>query len=71
LTVPLLCSAAGSRFQPERSHQVQGRVAQGQTVDRGPQVDDITLLAALLVEALEDLLVQVDAEENGESDVSS
>src|SRR6516225_11812051 len=62
LTVPLLGSAAGSRLQPEGADQVQRRLPQRVAVGRGPQVNDIALPAALSVEALEDVLLQVDAE---------
>jgi hypothetical protein len=44
LTVPLLCSVPRGRFQVERLHQVQRRLAQPQVVQRRPQVDDVTLL---------------------------
>ena len=62
LTVPLLCSVAWSGFQSKRMHQVERRLAQGQSLDARPQVDDVALLTALLVEALEDVVVQVHAE---------
>src|SRR5262249_61573951 len=61
-TAPLLCSAAGNWFEPERPHQVERRRTQRQPVDRGPEVDDVPLLAALFVEALEDVGLEVDAE---------
>ena len=52
----------GRRFQVERLHQVQRRLAQAQVMQLGPQVDDIAVLAARLVEAVEDVVIQVDAE---------
>src|SRR5262249_61752903 len=62
LTVPLLCSGAGCRFQPERLHQVQRRLPQRPPVNRRPQVDYIPLLPAVLVKAMENILLQVHAE---------
>src|SRR5262249_17830210 len=62
LTVPLLCSAVWGRFQPERLHQIQRRLPQRPAVNRRPQVDHIPLLPAALVETMEDVLVEVDAE---------
>src|SRR6187402_2300166 len=62
LTVPLLCCRAGDGFEAKGLHQVEGRVAQGQPLDGGPQVDHVALAAALPGEALEDVVVQVHAE---------
>src|SRR5215471_3854363 len=62
LTVPLLCSAGGGRFQVERLHQIQRRLAQAQVMQLGPEVNDIALLGTCLVEAVEDVVTQVDAE---------
>src|SRR5271165_6648532 len=62
LTVPLLCSGCGGGFEAKGADQVERRVAQVHLVQRGPQVDDITLLATARVEAVEHVLVQVDAE---------
>src|SRR5205823_11005081 len=47
---------------PEGADQVQRRLPQSVAVDCGPQVDDVPLPAALLVETGQDILVQVDAE---------
>src|SRR5262249_53050836 len=60
LTVPLLCCGRG--FEVEGCHQVEGRLAQAEVFDGGPQVDDIALPATRRMEALKDVLVQVDAE---------
>src|SRR5258708_6887660 len=62
LTVPLLCSPGRRRFQSERVDQVHGGRAQGQLVQRCPQVDDVPLLLAGGVEAVEDVVVQIDTE---------
>ena len=43
-------------------YEVERRVTQRQAMHCGPQVDDVALLTALPVEALEDVGVQVDAE---------
>src|SRR6516164_8127748 len=59
LTVPLLCSVRQTRLQPKGPHQVHGRLAQRQAVQRRPQVEDIVLVAVLLVEALKDLRIQI------------
>src|SRR5262245_9684594 len=62
LTVPLLCCRARDRFEVERLHQVERRVAQGQLMDTRPQVDDVALVAAPRGEALEDVVGQMHAE---------
>src|SRR5262249_17914510 len=53
---------SGSRFEVEGLHPVEGRVAQGQSLDDRPPVADVSLAGTLGIETLEDLLVQVDAE---------
>src|SRR5258708_28420503 len=62
LTVPLLCSARGSRFKVEGENQIDGGAAQVQVVQGRPQVHHVALLAAPLVEALEDVVLEVHAE---------
>src|SRR5947209_6486633 len=62
LTVPLLCSAGRSGFEAEGLHQIEGGRAQAQVVQLRPQIDDVPLLAAPRVEAVEHVVVQVDAE---------
>src|SRR5262245_11109025 len=62
LTVPLLCCRAGNGFQAEGLYQIKGGVAQGQAVDAGPQVDHVSLAAALPGEALEDAVGEVHTE---------
>src|SRR5260370_5712874 len=59
-TLPLLCS--GCRFEIERADQIEGGFAQGHALDTGPEVNDVALLAADGVEAVEDVVGQVDAE---------
>src|SRR5262245_57889916 len=60
LTVPLLCSGGG--FEGEGLHEVECGVAQRQAAHGGPQVDDVALGGAAGVEALEDVIAEVDAE---------
>src|SRR5947209_18956354 len=60
LTLPLLCS--GCRFEIEGADQVEGGFAQGHALDTGPEVNDVALLAAGGVEAVEDVVGQLDAE---------
>src|SRR6516165_11793655 len=60
LTVPLLCWRGG--LELEGCDQIHGGLTQAQAVQRGPQVDDVALVAARLVEALEDVVAEVDAE---------
>src|SRR5947209_10226291 len=60
LTLPLLCS--GCRFEIEPADQVEGGLAQRHPLDTGPEVNDVALLAAGGVEAVEDVVGQVDAE---------
>src|SRR5262249_20871013 len=62
LTVPLLCSPGCRRLEVEGLHQVERGLAQVQVVQGGPQVDDVALLLAARIEAVEDVLVEVDAE---------
>ena len=49
-------------FEIEGADQVEGGFAQGHPLDTGPEVDDVALLAAGGVEAVEDVVGQVDAE---------
>jgi hypothetical protein len=56
LTVPLLCSLCGRGFEPEGANQVDGGGSQVQVVQRRPQIDHISLLAAPRVEAAEDVI---------------
>ena len=42
--------------------QVQGGMSEGHAVQGSPEVDDVALLGAGGIEALEDVLAQVDAE---------
>ena len=60
LTLPLLCCGRG--FEVERADQVEGGIAQGHHLDTGPEVNDVALLAAGGVEAVEDVVAEVDAE---------
>jgi len=46
----------------ERADQVEGGFAQRHPLDTGPEVDDVALLAAGGVEAVEGVVGQVDAE---------
>src|ERR1022692_3127740 len=62
LTVPLLRSARRGRLQLEGLHQVDGRLAQRQVVQRRPEIDDVALRPVLLGEAVEDVGVELDAE---------
>src|SRR5262249_21347062 len=62
LTVPLLCWRHRGRFESEGSHQVERRSAQVQVVQRCPQVDHVSLLAALRVEATEHVVLEVHTE---------
>src|SRR5260370_51395 len=62
LTVPLLCSARGSRFKVERANQIDSGPAQVLVVQRRPQVDHVAVLAASPVEARPDVLLEVHAE---------
>jgi hypothetical protein len=59
-TVPLLFSGCG--FEGEDADQVEGGVTQGQAADASPEVAHVSLLAAGGVEAVEDVLFQVNAE---------
>ena len=43
-------------------HEVDGCLTQRDSLDGGPQVDDVALLGTARQEALEDVLVEVDAE---------
>jgi hypothetical protein len=61
LTVPLLGSGRRG-FEAEGGDEIEGGLAQGHAGDGGPQIDEVALLAAGVVEALEDVLFQVDAE---------
>jgi hypothetical protein len=45
----------------EGLHQIQGRGAQAQPVQRRPRVDDVTVVAAGLVETLEHVIVEIHA----------
>jgi hypothetical protein len=60
--VPLLWPARWRRLQVERPDQIQRGAAQVELVQRRPQVDHVSLLAAPRVEADEHALIQVDAE---------
>lgn len=62
LTVPLLCWLARRGFEVERAHQVERRLTQVQVMQRGPQVDHVSLLLTTRLEAVEDVGVEVDAE---------
>ena len=46
----------------EGGGQVQGGVVQRQAVERGPEVENISLRSAVGLEALEDVLAEVDGE---------
>ena len=43
-------------------HEIEGGFTQGQAVEGGPQVNDVALFGAGGVEALEDVVAQMDAE---------
>ena len=60
LTVPLLCGGCG--FKVKECHQVQGSITRVETLDDGPEVDHVSLDGALGMEALEDIIFQVDTE---------
>ena len=60
LTVPLLC--AGGGFEVEYLDEFEGSVAQAQSFAAGPQVDDVALDGAGRIEAVEDILVELDGE---------
>src|SRR3954468_10119470 len=62
LTVPLLCCPGRGGFEAEGPHQVEGGRAHAHLVQPRPQVDHVPLLAAPGVEAVEHVVVQVDAE---------
>ena len=46
----------------EGPNEVQGGFAQVEALDCGPEVDDVALDAAARLEAVEDVLVELDAE---------
>ena len=58
--MPLLCSGCG--FEVEGTHEIKGGLAQRHALDASPQVDDVAFLAAVAIEAVEDVLLQVDTE---------
>src|SRR5215471_12539631 len=60
LTVPLLWSWSG--FEVEGLHEIKSGMTKGHTANTGPQIDDVAFLAAVGVEAVENVLFQVDAE---------
>ena len=60
LTVPLLCY--GCAFEVKKGDEFQGGITQFQAFERGPQVNDVALDGAVGIEALEDVLFQVDTE---------
>src|SRR5262249_46931547 len=62
LTLPLLCAVDGRWFQVGGGHQGQGGGARGHAVERGRQAAHVALLLALLVETVEEVGVEVDAE---------
>src|ERR1019366_5919602 len=62
LTVPLLCWLRWRRFESKRTHEVQRRLAQILVMQRGPQIDHVSLLLTARAEALEDVVIEVHAE---------
>src|SRR5215471_11075592 len=62
LTVPLPCSWCGCGFEVEGTDEVEGGFAERHALDTGPQINHVTFFGASSIEAVEDVLVQVDAE---------
>ena len=62
LTVPLLCWFRWRGFESKRVHEVQRRLTQILVMQRGPQIDHVSLLLATGAEALEDVVIEVHAE---------
>ena len=60
LTFPLLCH--GCAFEVKKCHEFESGITRFQAFDRGPQVDDVALDGALGIEALKDVVFQVDTE---------
>src|SRR5262249_49037834 len=55
-------SLFGGGFEVEGLHQVESGIAEGQALDSGPQVDDVSLLGAVGVVAAKDVVAEVHAE---------
>src|ERR1035438_4690135 len=62
LTVPLLCCLRWRGFECKRAHEVQRRLTQVLVMQRGPQIDHVSLLLTARAEALEDVVIEVHAE---------
>ena len=62
LTVPLLCWLRWRGFECKCVHEVQRRLTQVLVMQRGPQIDHVSLLLATGAEALEDVVIEVHAE---------
>jgi hypothetical protein len=56
--VPLLCSLGWGRLQLEDANQVDGRRPQVQVVQRRPQINHVSLLAAPRVQAAEHVVLK-------------
>src|SRR6187200_567289 len=59
-TVPLLCWWCG--FEIEDVDEVKSGIAELEPLEACPQVDDVALDAARWIEAVEDVLVELDGE---------
>jgi len=62
LTVPLLCSLRWRGFECKRAHEVQRCLTQILVMQRGPQIDHVSLLLTAGAEALKGVVIEVHAE---------